>query len=632
MTVLFAPPSQGFERERAQAATREGQLGTELNAVRLELRRALAASAAQLRETSQASASIEDVVPATETRESDALDRRIEKELQKAQLQISNLLGAHVDSNLNGGGPDAHREHGPSLGRATSTSSDCTHLPPVSPARLQGQLLTQKLIDVKGRYTHAVLRSLAMQGVRLCWRHWHGAVRSLQADIVQERHATLREQELAAALEEQRTDFEARLEENEERAERQRAAAEVLTHSLRAREKELEADVARALRAADERASAIERRATNETAQLQAALAETASVEERLKSEAAARTALAERATRLEDRLEREVAQKMAAISQVSVLEGRMAAIQEAADAAQHALRQNAFVLSQVEAQHTATLTSLLLEMQAIEAGRAKVDVALVAARVDGADSMAQLSRLRAELDIARGNAPAASSAASPLSVSLPSPSPSGFDRSLAQPPTNAPTLLPAPPQPTPATPAPTWAVPASPVVSAWSTRARLAEAVNITTLAHELGKAERACIALELRHGEERGRMHVQAAVSQRCLTSDLLEVERAIEDTISRRLAKAESLLTERLSAAAETKLLTEREAATRVANELRAALADKGREVDVLTAQLEASILQGMQRHEKKAAIPTAASRLGNLGVNLGATVGGVFRGTG
>merc|ERR1711871_1660087 len=125
---------------------------------------------------------------------------------------------------------------------------------------------------------------------------------------------------------------------------------------------------------------------------------------------------------------------------------------------------------------------------------------------------------------------------------------------------------------------------------------------------------------------------MQDQAAVSQRCLTSDLLEVELTIEDTIARRLATAESLLTERLSAAAETTLLTEREATTHVANELRAALVEKGREVDVLTAQLEASILQGVQRHEKKVAIPSAASRLGNLGANLGATVGGVFRGTG
>ena len=128
------PPSQGYERDRAQAASREGQLGAQLNEVRLELRRALAASAAQLREASQAAASVEDVLPVTETRESDALDRRIEAELQHAQLHISSLLGAQADPN--DVGPNAQRPHAPPLERAPSSASSIAHLPPMSPARL----------------------------------------------------------------------------------------------------------------------------------------------------------------------------------------------------------------------------------------------------------------------------------------------------------------------------------------------------------------------------------------------------------------------------------------------------------------------------------------------------------------
>lgn len=273
---------------REDASAREAHLSSELDESRAELRRALMASAAQLRESAWASHSLFSA-PAVKSDEVIALERideRIGEHFKEARLRLSALLGEtsvrDPDAEYAGGGErhgaqdaaehtarpraaaandeaaaaDGGDVNGEAnggangsggVGGASSAPLLCLYRSesssvgqPMSPLRREGEELTQRLREMKGRFVELVASNLRRsRSVHSMWRSWTSWVRTVEWT-----RARLAHKEAARHLEErlavQKSSHESELRSATLRASEEVAEAEARAASHQSRSKELE--------------------------------------------------------------------------------------------------------------------------------------------------------------------------------------------------------------------------------------------------------------------------------------------------------------------------------------------------------------------------------------------------------
>ena len=399
--------------------------------MRAELRRSLEASAVILGRTTEVPAPLE--VELEESAQSvDILDLQIEAQLGEAQRWLGRLRGARDgddDDDACGSTPASETcREGTELGyssygegQSCDSSPDVPKIMPISPARRESDQLATWLREARGHLLCGVSSALERHGLGRAWERWQRVMRAersermLQSSMVEQAKAhrdmlAEQQQRLQALMEQQVVG-------SVQATASKLAAAEALSVSLQAQVGDLEAELSRRQNDAKEATAAEKRALQLEEDRLRHDLrtsAETASqLHERLRTEESARDAAVERAALLEAQLVTETQkkadetqQKAHAVLHASTMEQQMAAVQEEADAARQALRQNSQLLTQMEtqmeAQQSAKVSALVAEVKAAEARHAESSSELLATRRKLAETSEASERLRAELAEAR--------------------------------------------------------------------------------------------------------------------------------------------------------------------------------------------------------------------------------------